>query len=169
MYFIVHIDCRGDALGMESGTISNGQITASSEYAAYLAAGCSRLHLQLGGCHGSWTAADRDVNQWLQVDLVNKHTSVTGVATQGRNENNQWVMTYRLQYGNNGVDFQNYKQQGQTTIKVKLRCSLYQQFIIVFNCETFLKKKTSFFANSISHKSSGFDRVLRNRTELVFS
>lgn len=153
MCFIVHIDCRGEALGMESGTISNGQIRASSEYAAHLAASCGRLHLQLGGCHGSWAAADRDVNQWLQVDLVNQHTTVTGVATQGRTENNQWVKTYRLQYGNNG-ELQDYKQQGETTIKVKLWYSLHQQFIIVFNFETFLKKKTSFFANSISHKLS---------------
>jgi len=126
MCFIVHIDCREDALGMESGAISNGRIRASSEFTAELAAGCGRLHLQYGGCHGSWAAADLNVNQWLQVDFVNKLTTVTGIATQGRTGMNQWVMTYRLQYGNNDVYFQDYTQQGQTANKVNLRHSLHQ-------------------------------------------
>lgn len=125
-YCAYHVDCRGDALGMESGAISNQQIRASSEHGANVVAFCGRLHLQRGGCHGSWAAADRDVNQWLQVDLVNRYTTVTGVATQGRTGINQWVMTYRLQYGNNDLYFQDYKQQGKTANKVKLPHSQHQ-------------------------------------------
>lgn len=128
------IDCPGEALGMESGAISDAQISASSKFSDSLAASCGRLHLQGGGCHGSWAVAVHNANQWLQVDFVNRYTTVTGVATQGRTVHNQWVTMYRLQYGNDGVEFQYYKEQGQTAIKVNSWHSLCFSFISV---ETF--------------------------------
>jgi len=46
---------------------------------------------------------------------------VTRVATQGRySVYNQWVTKYKLQYSDDGVNFQYYKEQGQTTDKVIL-------------------------------------------------
>ena len=117
---------------MESGVISDAQISASTEYSRSLVASCARLNLQHGGCHGSWAVGVRDANQWLQVDFVNQYTTVTGVATQGRNVDNQWVTLYHLQYGNDGVSFQYYKEQGQTVIKVNPWHSLHQQVIIFF-------------------------------------
>ena len=112
---------------MESGAISDAQISASTEYDQSLVASCGRLQLQYGGCHGSWAAAVLDANQWLQVDFVSQYTTVTGVATQGRNVGSQWVTMYRLQYGNDGVNFQYYKEKGQTAIKVNSWHSLHQQ------------------------------------------
>ena len=117
---------------MESGAISNEQISASTEYAGSLVPSCGRLHLPFGGCHGSWAAAVNDVEQWLQVEFGNQYTTVTGVATQGRTVDNQWVTMYQLQYGYDGFNFQYYKEHGQTANKVNTRHSLHQQVIMIF-------------------------------------
>lgn len=113
---------------MESGAISDGQISASSQFDdSSHAANKGRLRLKAGaGSTGSWVvaSADNNVNQWLQVKLGSQHTfEVTGVATQGRNGvNDQWVTEYKLQYSNDGINFQYYKEQGQSVDKV---CTLY--------------------------------------------
>ena len=106
---------------MESGAISDGQITASSQWSVQHPPSQGRLHLQNTAEQvGAWSARDMDVNQWLQVDLGNQVTAVTRVATQGRNKRHlQWVTKYNLQYGDDGVNFQYYKEHGQTANKVK--------------------------------------------------
>ena len=43
---------------------------------------------------------------------------ITRVATKGRYSYDQWVTMYRLQYGDDGMTFQYYKDQ-QAVIKVK--------------------------------------------------
>ena len=103
---------------MENGAISDEQISASSTYSNETPASIARLFLQSGG---GWAAQTYDSNQWLQVDLESQYR-VTRVATQGRhNEDNwyQWVTTYKLQYKDDGGSFQAYKEQGQSTDKVK--------------------------------------------------
>ena len=127
-------------MGMESGKILDKQITASSEWTARHAAHQGRLNFQEvveGGVRrksGSWTALIRDQNQWLQVDLLHQESVVTSVATQGRNRNplwgkhNQWVKSYKLQYNNNGVDFEYYKDARQNSAKVRLKMlSIYRR------------------------------------------
>ncbi|XP_078357449.1 uncharacterized protein LOC144642352 isoform X2 [Oculina patagonica] len=109
--------CR-QALGMENYIIPDGQISASSEWDVNHAAIQGRLHFKAGGGkQGGWSARSNDVNQWLQVDLGDKYTRVTRVATQGRNAADQWVTKYKLQYSNDGVNFQYYKEQGQSVAK----------------------------------------------------
>ena len=104
---------------MESGAITDGQISASSEHSAGLAAPRGRLNLPLTeSTTGAWTALTLDDNQWLQVDLGWTHSTVTQVATQGRNNVNQWVTRYKLQYSNDGINFHYYREQGHTTDKV---------------------------------------------------
>ncbi len=105
---------------MESGAILNSQITASSQWADISAAKNGRLHFQkTDSTAGAWSAASNDANPWLQIDLGGQYFRVTGVATQGRNEDDpQWVTTYKLQYSNDEVNFQYYIEQGQTTDKV---------------------------------------------------
>ena len=108
-----------DALGMESGEISDGQITASSQWNSNHAASQGRL--QFTGTRrkaGAWCSRRNDVNQWLQVYVGGQH-KVTGVATQGRNGGryDQWVTKYQLQYSNDGVNFQYYRGQGETETK----------------------------------------------------
>ena len=103
---------------MEKGAISDGQISASSQLDTNHAAIQGRLNFQATlSKAGSWSAGKNDVNQWLQVDLVNQHTKVTRVATQGRNDDNEWVTKYKVQYSYDGFDFQYYREQGQSVIK----------------------------------------------------
>ena len=101
---------------MENGTISDGQISASSQLDANHTAIQGRL--QRGTA--SWSSAGNDSTQWLRVDLGGQHTKVTRVATQGGNgANAQWVTKYKLQYSNDGASFQYYREPGQNTDKVK--------------------------------------------------
>ena len=119
---------------MENGKILHQQITASSKWNALYAAHQGRLNFQEvveGGVlkkSGSWSALIRDQNQWLQVDLLHQEI-ITSVATQGRNKyplwktHKQWVKSYKLQYSNNGVDFEYYKDARQNSAKVRLKMS----------------------------------------------
>lgn len=105
---------------MESGAISNAQINASSQYDGNHAAVQGRLRFQRSGVkRGAWSARRNDVNQWLQIDLGASYTKVTRVAAQGRNDVDQWVTKYRLQYSNNGINYQFYREQGQAVNEVK--------------------------------------------------
>ena len=105
---------------MQGGTISDGQISASSEIDLNHAATQARLRFQQTGIkQGSWVAETADTNQWLQIDLANHQTTVRRVATQGRDGGSQWVTSYRLQYSDNGVNFTYYGDQGPGRIKVE--------------------------------------------------
>lgn len=112
---------------MESGAIPDRQMGASSEYGENHAASQGRLHFKETAVKaGSWSVRTNNRNQWLQIDLGNQNTNVTRVATQGRNHysnwphgpRSQWVKKYKVQYGDDGVNFQYYRDQGQTTDKV---------------------------------------------------
>ena len=110
------LECQ-EALGMESGEITDSQIRSSSIYDVYGSAREGRLHNEEES--GAWTAYANDANQWLQVDLGGYYTRVTRVATQGRYGIwPQWVTEYKLQYSQDEVTFQYYREQGQTTDKV---------------------------------------------------
>ena len=105
---------------MESGAIADGQISASSYYhAVNTPASRGRLHLQtVGDKVGAWEAGVVDENEWLQVYVGNQDTRTTAVATQGRNVHHHMVTRYKLQYSDDGVSFQYYKEEGQDTDKV---------------------------------------------------
>ena len=108
---------------MQSGEISDGQLSASSERDSKHSATHSRLHVVNPDRAGSWAAAKNDTDQWLQVDLVILHTIVTRVATQRSNgPKREWVTKYILQYGNDTEMFYDYTVPGQNTMKVKLIC-----------------------------------------------
>ncbi|XP_022807964.1 uncharacterized protein LOC111344965 [Stylophora pistillata] len=110
-------DCQ-NPLGMENGAIPDEQITASSRWDAHHAPPQGRLHFKPSGVkQGSWSAGVNDGNQWLQVDLGSQYMKVTGVATQGRNARPQWVTKYKLQYSEDGISFQYYKEPGDTEEK----------------------------------------------------
>ena len=108
-------------LGMENGEIADAQISASSHWDNNHAAIQGRLNFkQFGIKQGGWSARSNDLNQWLQVDL-GSFTTVAAVATQGRNSYrwiNQWVTSFNVQYSNNGVIFQFYKESGNSSAKV---------------------------------------------------
>ena len=105
---------------MEDHTISDTEITASSEWSNDEAAFQGRLHLQETALtSGGWGAEVNDSNQWLQVDLSTRYSKVTSVATQGNGYDDEWVTTYKLQYSDDGVSFSYYREPGETTDKVK--------------------------------------------------
>ena len=113
------LECRG-ALGLKNYAISNGHISASTEYDSNHAAYQGRLWLKTNGHkQGSWSARTLDQNQWLQIDLGSHYTRVTRVATQGGDALSQWVTKYKLQYGEDGASFQYYREQGQHVDKVE--------------------------------------------------
>ena len=104
---------------MESGEISDRQITASSQLDASHAAIQGRLNLKASGNKAaSWSAVSNNPSQWLEVDLGSPNTKVTGVATQGRNYPPQWVTKYKLQFSNGGVIFNYYTDPRQIENKV---------------------------------------------------
>ena len=114
------------ALGMESGSIADSQITASSEWSENHSPKNARLHTRGNGANlkGGWVSLTNDLNQWLQVDL-GKITAVTHVATQGRNfyPSAQMVTKYKLQFSDNGASFLFYKRQGESSDAVNRNIS----------------------------------------------
>ena len=104
-------------MGMQSGAISDEQISASSQHGQPHRAVLSRLHLQGNG----WVVGTKDENQWLQIDLGTQINVVTAVATQGRQNYPRWVKTYRLAYSDDAVIFKLYTEQGQNQSRVKTK------------------------------------------------
>ena len=103
---------------MESEAISDDQITASSQLDDNHSARQARLHFKMSGYQrGGWSAFINDLHQWLQVDL-SSYSRVTRVATQGRNAFNEWVTKYSLQYSDDGVTFDLYKEGANSSAKV---------------------------------------------------
>ncbi|XP_031564417.1 lactadherin-like [Actinia tenebrosa] len=114
------------ALGMEDGRINDSAITASSVYAAFNHDSFQgRLNNKRDkgpqGYHGSaWSAKVNQVGEYLQVEL-GLECYITKVATQGRDYLfsavvKQWVKTYSLQYGLDGVAWNNYTTGGELKI-----------------------------------------------------
>lgn len=105
---------------MENRAISDAQISASSQSDDDHDAPQGRLRTKADGHKsGGWSALRNDFNQWLQVDL-GRYTTVTRVATQGRNGYDQWVTKYRIQYSYAGVTFKFFKMRENSSAKVFL-------------------------------------------------
>ena len=101
---------------MESQVISDAQITASTQLNNYFSAKSKFARLHLGG----WVPIPFNPRQWLQVDL-GTYASVTSVATQGVNLRGWlklWIVSYNLQYSDDGLTFLFYKGPGETLPKV---------------------------------------------------
>ena len=120
---------------MASYAIKEQQISASSQYSADHSTNRGRLNtVKTGNKQGAWSARTNDDNQWLQIELGRENTRVTRVATQGRSDLDQWVKTYKLQYSDDGENFQYYRQQGQTTDKVRYEsCAEYLYVRVVLD------------------------------------
>ena len=94
-----------DALGMENSQIPDPAITASSSASANsFVPSIGRLHFLSAGSgkHGSWAAGANNLNQWFKVDMGG-WTQISAVATQGRQDSNQWVESFSLSFSYDGV------------------------------------------------------------------
>ena len=111
---------------MENGTIAQRQISDSSQCDIDDASNQGRLHFTaIVSEQRAWVAVTTEAEQWLQVDLGSDHmiARVTRIKTQGRRGvYSQWVTKYKIQYSHDeGDTHQYYRDQGQTTDKVKYK------------------------------------------------
>ena len=103
---------------MQNGKIPDSAITASSEYSSAFKPMNGRLHfLHRSGRVGSWSANRLDVYQYLQVNF-GAWTKISRVATQGRNDADQWVKSFSLSYGYDSVFFRIYKEDNKKKVKI---------------------------------------------------
>ena len=96
---------------MENGEISDDQITSSSYfYGAYnYGAANGRLNFVRGSYRtGAWSSQTNDLNQWLQVDFQ-RSTIVTGISTQGRQDDEQFVKSYTISFSDDEKIFNCYR------------------------------------------------------------
>ena len=101
---------------MESGAITDAQITGSSKFGSNFGWGNARLNH-----HSFWGTKIYDAKPWILVDLSTIMT-VKGVATQGREKSSVLfcVTKYKLQYSNDGQTFTDYKEERETRAKVMI-------------------------------------------------
>ena len=86
------------SLGLEDGRIQNGAMSASSFYNSNFVANLGRLNLEARSSKaGAWCVRKPDTSQWLQINL-GRGTTIKKVATQGRQDADQWVTTYSISY-----------------------------------------------------------------------
>ena len=101
---------------MQNGKMPNSALTASSQLNANYGPENARLHFYaVSGRYGAWIPSVQNHNQWLQVDF-GVETQVTRIATQGRQDADQWVKEYTLRYSTDGFYFQQYQPSGFTRV-----------------------------------------------------
>ena len=128
LFWTLSLACSGEeALGLESGLITDQQITASSSWDAAHGQQNARLNHQAArGKTSAWSAQSNDLNQWLQIDF-GRNVKITKLATQGRNDyGDQWVKSYTLAYSAEGSNvFQAYQENESDKVQwFPLCCSL---------------------------------------------
>ena len=116
-------------LGLEDGRVPDPLIRASSFYNYYCGPLNARLNRRRYGRQGgAWCAKRRDRRQWLQVDFGALST-VSGVATQGRQNSAQWVTSYYISYSRNGYKFAPYREGRRTRVRA---CALLFYLFYLF-------------------------------------
>ena len=101
-------------LGLEDKRITNGHFSASTYYNHHLAPWHGRLNHRW-----SWSVRTRNHNQWLQVSFVSV-VKATGIATQGRQDANQWVTKYIVSYSPDTTNFRYYSEGRGTKASVNI-------------------------------------------------
>ena len=101
-------------MGFEGGDITDIQLSASSTSGSYIAAN-ARLNQPDGG----WVAASNDQTQWLAINLYRQH-QVTGVVYQGKEDLDQWVTSFHVEYSTDGVSW-SYVTDENNTVEVCIR------------------------------------------------
>lgn len=110
-------------------------MTASSSYNVYHGPFLARLHRsRTGRFMGAWVARIRNANQWLQVAL-GRPMKLTGIATQGRADANQWVTRYFVAFSQDNMHFEYYMEYGNFKVSrwsqaMTLKYSHHQDFSV---------------------------------------
>ena len=104
-------------LGVENGHLPDEAFSASSSHSAKNGPVRSRLNIHSDSKgYGSWAAGANDGKQWLQIDF-GELVLVTKVATQGRQDADQWVTKYTLSYSLDGMHWAEYKENSVTWVR----------------------------------------------------
>ena len=103
-FFTFQGKCTGTAVGLESGKITDDQITSSSDsYHLYSSKG------RLNGPEGWCPLSSFNRNDFLQVDMGSTHL-ICAVATQGV-KHVSYVKSYKLMLSTDGITWTTYKEQ----------------------------------------------------------
>ena len=101
---------------MENGHVPDAAFSASSQTTVKYNAARARLNIQADSKgYGSWAAKTNDGKQWLQIDF-GELARVTKVATQGRQDSDQWVTKFTLSYSMDGMHWAEYKENSVTWV-----------------------------------------------------
>ena len=104
------------SLGIEDGRIQDSAMTASTIHSSIFSANLGRLNLVArSGKNGAWCAKTSNNKEWLQIDLGNP-TTVTKVATQGRQNADQWLTSYSISYSLTGSYWVQYTVRGKIKV-----------------------------------------------------
>ena len=115
---------------MENHGVPNQLITASSYYNFWGAPRNARLRQRrVGRKGGSWYVKRNDKRQWLKIDFGGL-TRVWRIATQGRQNADQWVTSYYASYSVKGLRFVTYKEYGRTKVSANCKQILDEVFLI---------------------------------------
>ena len=107
-------------IGLEDGKVPDRAFSASSQWDKYHRANRARLNsVATKRYRGGWSARKNNRRQWLQVKLT-RRARITGLATQGRQDLNQWVRSYSISYSLTGRSFRPYKENGRVKVTVSL-------------------------------------------------
>ena len=118
LYFFLFTVCSIHALGMESNSLPNSSITASSVFT--LEPGhepwLARLNnVPKHGNTGSWSTGFNLAGVWLQVDL-GEEKLLTNLSTQGRPSEDQWVTSYKISFSSDSVKWESYKESNAVKV-----------------------------------------------------
>ncbi|KAM9486470.1 coagulation factor V isoform 2-T2 [Clarias gariepinus] len=119
-FFGCELDGCSVPLGMQSGEISDKQITASSVasnwYSSLWQPWLARLDKQ--GSVNAWQSKSNDMQPWLQIELKDVK-KVTGIVTQGAKslKTEMFVTTYVLEYSDDGKKWTKYTDNEDYEIK----------------------------------------------------
>jgi hypothetical protein len=110
---VLCVEC-GSALGMESKTIPDGNIRASSTRDQYHTAKEGRLNGQRAWCSG------KEGFPYIEIDFI-KPYRITSLATQGSTVDNKWVVSYSVKKVLARSTFHSYREN----INERVRQTIY--------------------------------------------
>lgn len=117
-------------MGLQTGAIKNSMVTASSQWDNYHAAFLGRLHWGRRGRYmGAWSAKHNNRYQYLQVDF-GRAAKIIRIATQGRQDADQWVTQYYVMHSLDLLRFSEYKERNSRRVSEELSGELA---LIFFN------------------------------------
>ena len=107
-------------MGMQSGSIKNNQITASSyinqNKDQYHAPWLGRLQRHRRGRYaGAWLAKYNTPYQWLQVDF-GRPSKIIKISTQGRHDAPMWVRQYYVTRSLDAIHFKQYEERNSLKV-----------------------------------------------------